>query len=639
MRLDPNQTLEQRSLQRLAGYWKVVHHGNLIAPVGHEKTPRLAVYFRRLNNQQNPKKPEDFLTSGATVIVQVPAAELMRLPLGVVIRDCRLAFSPNKPLPTEIEAHDLALDFSDSKVRIIGRHAKPSDGGEYIIPVQNERSPTPESEGGKAHYVAVEYEGDPFGVVIPCAEIFRFFYCTSSRMAYTILSPKILDPDRYMLNPARSGVSGDDSEVVAIWLRQWMLNSDRHHLARLFFTDGAFEKAKKIFLRAVGVIGGQEHLQHALVAEPPSHGEMRLKCIYKPFVSGGRERYFVTRLVSTDWRLPFKEIHYGRDNDNERVADPNERKLLPEHGRESRPKVLEEDTEVNVLGDAPPDDSVNPIELSDADFEARFPELHRIRSPKIEKIDQSTQSKDGKRVIALASGTLVEGSGNAHDQLISTILQTQEQSEHFRQEMVRSGQLVEPPPTPIEPFAESNLHILIRDLESAITHCTNTLQTKFQVNYLPVLKSQGLLLGKVINALPTSLDGKSYAWFFRDEAKQHARPLIIVQLRYQDRVRHLIEFMGREGTSSNTSMLVLWNDQGDGLIPRERLEYAVTTCMRNKAVSLREGVLLAQYSAKRLKHRFPEEKGARHIQLIKKIFEAPNEMDKLLGEKPASPDE
>jgi hypothetical protein len=638
MRLNPTQTLEQRSLQRLDGYWKVVHHGNLIAPVGHEKTPRLTIYFRRLANQQNPKEPSDFLTQGAVVIVQVPAAELMRLPLGVVIKDCRLAFDPNRPLPPE-ETGRLALDFSDGKVRVINRHARPSDGSDYIIPVRLERSPTPESDGGNAHYVAVEHEGDPYGVVIPCAEIFRFFYCTSSRMAYTILSPKILDPDRYMLNPARSGVRKDDPAIVAIWLRQWMLNSDRHNLARLFFTAGAFDEAKKIYLRAAGVVAGQEHLQHTLVAKPPAHGQMRVKCIYRTFKSGGRERIFVTRLISTDLSLPFKEIHYGRDNDSERIANSREREQLPEYDRKPRLKVLEKDTEVNVLGDAPPDDSISPIELSDTDFESRFPQLHRISSPKIEKLDQSSKGQDGKHMLTFASGTVVEGSSNVHDQLVSTILRSKEQSENLRQEMVQSGQLVEPPPVPIEPFSESNLHDMIRDLESAITYCKDVLKSSLQVTYLPVLRDQGLLMGKLINALPNSVDGKSYHWYFRDKTREHTRPLIIAQLKHQGKIRYLFEFMGTNGGKPNTSILVLWNEGGDGLIPRHLLEYAVTTCMRNCSVSLREGELLAKYAAKRFRHWPPKEKEVRYIQLFKKIFEADNEMAALRGEKVESPDE
>jgi len=619
-----DESLKHRSLSQLEGLWKVVHHGKLITAVAPEKTPRLVIYFRRLINQSNPITPDDFETQGSAIAIRVPAAELMRLPLNTIISSSRIAKNPCLPLPSE-EITTLDVDISESKLRLIDRYAQFHETNNYIIPYKSGRSPSHDSDVGKAYYVAIEYNGDPFGIIIPCTEVFRFFYCTSSRMLYTILSDKILDPDRFIIDPARSGTVEGNSKVAAVWLRQWMLNSDRRHIARLFFTPGAFEEAKNIFLRASGNID-QGAFEHALIALPPCHGAMSLKCIFKQFVSNGRKRIFVTRLIcATNWTIPFNEIHYGRDNDGRRVAKDKERDDLPDDKRQQRPNVLVEGAEISALEDTSADNSIDPVELNDVEFEIRFPELDKIYSPKIEKLDQKTKNNKRKKQLLLADGSLVEGSSAEHEGLVSTILNAMEEANAIKQEQKEADGGRSVPINELD-VKQSKLHDTIDHLEKARIH--GSYAGQLDIKYLPVLDQLGLIKGKLVNILPDTLFGKRPAFLFLDHEKSIRRPVLVVSLNLNGRMRYLVEFMHRYG-HADTASLLLWHPD-ETPMGEHLLSYAILQCIRNIAVNLEGGSMLMKCYGKPLKHRFSK-LTPKHIQLITKIFTATNEMDKWIS--------
>ncbi|TCV88209.1 hypothetical protein [Sulfurirhabdus autotrophica] len=626
LRPELEQSLEHRSLSGMEGLWKVVHHGNLKTAVLPEKTPRLVIYFRKLVNQHNPITPADFETQGMAVAKEVPAAELMRLPLNVLIENSRIARDPCLPLPSE-EMGILDVDFSKSKFKLISRHAKFHKTNEYVIPYMDGRSPLYDSVGGRAYYVAIEYKGDPFGIIIPCAEVFRFFYCTSSRMLYTILSDKILNPDRFIIDPARSGTQEDNPKIAAIWLRQWMLNSDRRHIARLFFTPDAFEEAKTIFLRASGNVGDGA-FKHALIASPPNHGEMNLKCIFKRLISKGQERFFVTRLISaTNWTIPFDEIHFGRDNDARTIASDKERAELPEDERTQRPNVLVEGAEISILENVPGDNSIVPVEINDTEFESRFPELDKIYSPQIEKINQFTKNAKGKKQLLLADGSLIEGSSAEHEGLVNVILRAMEKAAEIKRiERERDGAQSEP--LKELDVRQSKLHDTIEYLELA--RVDDYYANRLQIDYLPVLDELGLIKGKLVNLLPESIDDKNPVFLYLDADKCVHRPVLIASLNLDGESRYLIDFMQRYG-QSNTSSLVLWHPDGK-LISDSILDYAINLCVKHGGVKLTDGQLLMSFFGSTFKHTFAEKTAkTKPRQLIEKIFSRENKMNWLCG--------
>jgi len=55
-----------------------------------------------------------------------------------------------------------------------------------------------EAAGSKC--VGVRVEDDLYAIIFPCAEILRFFYCTSLTMANVLFDGRISMPETYLYN-------------------------------------------------------------------------------------------------------------------------------------------------------------------------------------------------------------------------------------------------------------------------------------------------------------------------------------------------------------------------------------------------------------------------------------------------------
>lgn len=604
---------------RLEGLWKVVYHGSLHDCVAKEKTPRLSIFFGKLANQVAPSTPADFKTVGQPIEIPVPVGELMRLPINVVVNNCRLAIDPKLPLPSE-EIGDFNVELEAANIRLIDRFASSEDGG-FLIPLREGKTPAPGDENAKSYYVAIQAHGNPYYLMIPCSEVFRFFYCTSSRMANTILSTKILDPNRYIINPAHTNVDKNNPRVAAVWLRQWMLNQDRRHIARLFFTPGAFDEAANIFLRAAGRCPEDgQYFERALIAFPPAHGRMNLKLIYRTRLVDGHVSHFVTRILRSDWAMDFDAIHYGRDNDNERVACDEEREGLEEQSRPGPPAVPEVGTEITSLVDEGADATLTQMELADADFAARFPELEKIPSPKIPKQEQTSKGNDDRRRVVVEGGSLLEFCEETEKKLVSTILVAVNKGDEIQSEQEENLPLESLSPSPHTKLDE--ILLLLDEAERA---------GAVKIDYKSVLDNRVIYRSRILNRLPREHEGKAPQWIFLDPSRKKTRPVLVAALRYKGQLRYLIDFMHPKD-ASGSSMLVLWDPEGHPL-PRRSLSLAIEGCISNISVSLKNCVLVGPCCGFRIKH--SKGTSANYKSLLGKIFEpGRDEMHLLINPPP-----
>jgi hypothetical protein len=72
----------------------------------------------------------------------------------------------------------------------------------------------------------VEQDGDPYAVMVPTAEIIRFYYGPSTRLAQALFWGEYHN----MFNADRSGVFKEG--VVRVHLRRWLEDEDSWTLAR-----------------------------------------------------------------------------------------------------------------------------------------------------------------------------------------------------------------------------------------------------------------------------------------------------------------------------------------------------------------------------------------------------------------------
>ncbi len=78
--------------------------------------------------------------------------------------------------------------------------------------------------------MAVEQDGDPFAVMVPTAEIIRFYYAPSTRLAQALFWGEYKDT----FDAERSGVLEDG--LVKVHLRRWLEDQDAWTLARYLYS-------------------------------------------------------------------------------------------------------------------------------------------------------------------------------------------------------------------------------------------------------------------------------------------------------------------------------------------------------------------------------------------------------------------
>jgi hypothetical protein len=86
----------------------------------------------------------------------------------------------------------------------------------------------------------VEQNGDPYAVMIPTAEIIRFYYATSTRLAQALLGGEY----DQTFNAERSGVF--EEGVVRVHLRRWLEDQDAWTLARCLSSPAMQREARRL---------------------------------------------------------------------------------------------------------------------------------------------------------------------------------------------------------------------------------------------------------------------------------------------------------------------------------------------------------------------------------------------------------
>jgi hypothetical protein len=89
--------------------------------------------------------------------------------------------------------------------------------------------------------VAVEEDGDPYGVMVPTAEIIRFYYAPSTRLAQALFWGEYKEA----FNVEQSGIF--EEGVVRIHLRRWLEDQDAWTLARYICSPVMQREASKLY--------------------------------------------------------------------------------------------------------------------------------------------------------------------------------------------------------------------------------------------------------------------------------------------------------------------------------------------------------------------------------------------------------
>ncbi|TDF42369.1 hypothetical protein EYS14_05985 [Alteromonadaceae bacterium M269] len=172
-----------------------------------------------------------------------------------------------------------------------------------------------------AQLMAIKYENDPLGILIPMMELARFYYTVSTDLAQTIFSGALQHNISSVVNTERTGLITDEKRCV-IGLRQHYSNEDGWVLGRIFYDKNAWKGA---------TLPHDDMMKHAINKEPthirscfPFAGATNLRVRAKPIKCYADDswRSLVLSIEQCTAPFPFEYLTADRDN-NAKKADPD----------------------------------------------------------------------------------------------------------------------------------------------------------------------------------------------------------------------------------------------------------------------------------------------------------------------------
>lgn len=276
------------------------------------------------------------------IIVQVGIGYLPYLALGTIWQNrrpatCELSI-PEKTFQIDVNTQKyISTDKWINGSRVIPVHIYPFERNWHVAK--------------DTKLVAIEYEGDPYGLLIPALELFRFYYATSTNLAKAACWGEF--PDAY--DPEKSGRLGDGN--FRVHLRQHMSKHDAWTLAR-FIHSPVMQHQMQQFHRQIQTA----QINAGLIPIAPTRN---LECGF-PFTGnttirgrainvsdGANPRWLVLRLTGCAKPLPFGNV--VADKDDNYIEGPGG------EGSEGLPEI--------VRHIHPPSDKIEPVDVLKSDAE------------------------------------------------------------------------------------------------------------------------------------------------------------------------------------------------------------------------------------------------------------------------------
>ena len=181
--------------------------------------------------------------------------------------------------------------------------------------------------GLSARCLAIESDGDPYSIIIPVAEVIRFYYAISTNLA------KIAFWGSYETNfdqiiGERCGFDSK-TKILIIHLRQWLYDNEGWVLGRILRDKNAQQGFFQIHRSLVKQSVGKYH-QPMPETNFPFQGKTDWAARCLSFRSGGRVRTLVLELLRCAAPFPFSNLVVIRDNDGRQASPETD---LPESNK------------------------------------------------------------------------------------------------------------------------------------------------------------------------------------------------------------------------------------------------------------------------------------------------------------------
>ena len=370
---------------------------------------------------------------------------------------------------------------------------------------------------GRTRLMAVTWDDDPLGLLIPMTELLRFYYLISTDLARTVFSGALKHDIASVVSLKRSGTLPEQNKFV-IGLRQHFTDDDAWVLARILASKEAWTGA---------TLPHDRMMRHSLNHEPlqlettfPFSDRTTLQARCKRIQSDdGSWRHLVLSLTRCSAPFPFDDLVIDRDNDNNRApaeTDLPDAEKKPAFGPgkirsdEYQGKDLQNSNEPNNQC------STETIPLPSSRFAA-------IAGRKAEKPSKS-QCRYASRLIPVETAASEELGTGVGENNAATIGTGKVVTQHQRRKAL---------PASFEAFAAA-----IEELDKQPGFTANLREPDPLIEYIPL----------------TNRAGKRQ-WSYLDSSTRSHRRVLVADICYQEKWFSLIEFEQRQDEHCTLALL------------------------------------------------------------------------------------
>ncbi len=273
------------------GQWTIKAIGQVHRDPDIPTEPIIDVLIESADNKQN--------------IIEIGVGQLPVLKLGTQWLNGRLLPAITNNLKT-FSLNDVLI--SKQTVEYVQMYEQ-FDTGKFLIPPYLWKL---NPKFGGARCLAINFLGNTYGIILPLAEIARFYYCSSTDLAHSAFLGDYREShiDR-VINPDKSGFDESIDRAI-IHLRQKYADNDAWTVARIFNSDTALKGVRRIHSSLV---------RRSVNSEPsffncdvPFQGttNWKVRGFYIP--DPDYPRYIVLQLLNCSHPFPFSEVQADRDN-------------------------------------------------------------------------------------------------------------------------------------------------------------------------------------------------------------------------------------------------------------------------------------------------------------------------------------
>lgn len=558
------------------GYWRVRWLGALATDSPHLRTDHIHVLLTKIPGRRSDGS-WDFTPLGQKSTADpLPIPQTPHLHVNAVLKNGHVQSSFNELMPGESKA-TYSLDFSNGQIIHRFEH---DDSGVPFLPYEN--SPmvdrldllkNHEKKGG-GDVVQPGILPNMYGflcrvtcsktgevVLIPCYEIFRFFYAASSRMASSVIRGDFLDFNHMLWSEDKSVI---ENRKAFIYVRSKVIDPDIPHLARFAFDPYAIEQACRVkkemsrwYMQGAGRL---------LRAAPPIRGSHDFNVIC---VKVNSSVSVVTRILSCNWVPLFDELSHYRENDHRKV-DGQDATELQEYNRPRKITAVGDEKDNVVLEKEPISGWFQHKIIKNDEVGERFPNFAYVKISQAEKLEQKYKSGTPSIEIASADGKLSTVNGVSSAKLL--------------QEAILAGDICEIEPSGDVSDNEIDPNIVDGDgVESKYVIPTIIRMIRMfkaydakdvHVDFLNAMRQWVDLEGVPVGVYFPYLGGKERYWCWIDRRGKKRRLVTVVKLMKDGRVRYVLDPQQRKVGES--SALIFWaSDEGEieGFKIREALNH------------------------------------------------------------------